>query len=99
MRITEQQKQAIKDSFYKIFEVGDLFLFGSRVDDDKKGGDIDLYIKVNNAEQRLFKKKIAFLVDIKNKIGDRKIDIVLEPFAPETLKQEIEKTGVLICRR
>jgi uncharacterized protein len=48
------------------------------VDDQKKGGDIDLLIK-NKDELRLtLKAKIHFLVDLKSKIGEQKIDLILD---------------------
>tara|TARA_R110001606_G_scaffold389553_1_gene555745 strand:- start:2977 stop:3126 length:150 start_codon:yes stop_codon:yes gene_type:complete len=44
MRLTDQQQQAIIQQCTTVFRQGHLFLFGSRVDDTQKGGDIDLYI-------------------------------------------------------
>lgn len=46
MRITEQQKQNIRQVVATLVE-GDarVILFGSRVDDTQKGGDIDLLIR------------------------------------------------------
>lgn len=46
MRISDYQRKIILDSAKKLF--GDdvqVRLFGSRVDDAKKGGDIDLYVE------------------------------------------------------
>jgi predicted nucleotidyltransferase len=63
MRLTPQEIQAIKETFLNTFDKGNIYLFGSRVDDTKRGGDIDLYIDL---EERLpysavFSKKIDFL--------------------------------------
>ncbi len=45
MRVSQKEIQIIKDTIYKYFSNNvEIFLFGSRVDDNKKGGDIDLYI-------------------------------------------------------
>lgn len=44
MRLTNSEIEAIKKAFLKTFEDGKIYLFGSRADDTKKGGDIDLYI-------------------------------------------------------
>ncbi len=44
MRLTDNDKRAIKEAFFEIFEDGKIYLFGSRADDTKRGGDIDLYI-------------------------------------------------------
>lgn len=77
---------------------GEVLLFGSRVDDSKKGGDIDLYLSPAGPADDLFKLKLKFLVDLKSKIGEQKIDLVLEPFASNELKQEVQRTGVTICQ-
>ena len=50
-------------------------LFGSRVDDHKKGGDIDLLIHAGS-EKMLYRKKLSFLVDLKKQLGERNIDVV-----------------------
>ncbi|MEA2018665.1 MAG: nucleotidyltransferase domain-containing protein, partial [Campylobacterota bacterium] len=61
MRLTHKEIKAITSSFKEIFKSGKIYLFGSRVDDSKKGGDIDLYIQSDNKDN-LTKKKIDFLV-------------------------------------
>ena len=48
MRLTEHEIKMIKKAFKESFHDGKIYLFGSRVDNTKRGGDIDLYIKPNN---------------------------------------------------
>jgi len=51
-------------------------LFGSRVDDSRRGGDIDLYIEAPNTEhERLRRLHHALLT----RLGDQRIDIVTAP--------------------
>ncbi len=66
MRLTEKQINAIKRAFKNIFSESDhIWLFGSRVDDAKKGGDIDLYIETDYADYAVIaKKKIDFWVAV-----------------------------------
>ncbi|SMM99264.1 DNA polymerase, beta-like region [uncultured Candidatus Thioglobus sp.] len=45
MRLSNTEINAIKRCSAEFFPNSEVFLFGSRVDDDKKGGDIDLYIE------------------------------------------------------
>ena len=46
MRITPEQAQLIKTTIAREIDPGArIWLFGSRVDDQRRGGDIDLYIE------------------------------------------------------
>jgi len=55
-----------------------VWLFSSRVDDDKKGGDIDLYIEPEIQEpEELVDTKLNFLVEMHRVLGEQKIDLVL----------------------
>lgn len=54
-----------------------LWLFGSRIDDKKRGGDIDLYIETHLSTEEAVKAKFKFLRLIKDEIGEQKIDVVL----------------------
>ena len=92
MRLTDSDKKAIKETFFEIFEDGKIYLFGSRVDDTKRGGDIDLYISPSS-KTRLASKKIDFLVALKQKIGEQKIDVVIDR-GKNNLIDKIGKKGI-----
>jgi len=69
-----------------------LYLFGSRVDDTKRGGDIDLLI----VSKSLTKKDLRFIrIDFFNYFGEQKIDIVLDngefknPFTKHIFKKAV----------
>lgn len=53
-----------------------VILFGSRTDDQARGGDIDLLIDSPKREKMNFENKIKFLTELKMAIGDQKIDVV-----------------------
>jgi len=57
MRLSSFQINAIKETFFEVFESGEIYLFGSRVRDNLRGGDIDLYLVVKDKKD-LFKKKL-----------------------------------------
>lgn len=77
MRITEYEITAIKKLAQKIFGKGTIvYLFGSRVDDNKKGGDIDLFITNKEKSNLTILSKIEFLTELKLIIGDQKIDVI-----------------------
>jgi predicted nucleotidyltransferase len=63
-----------------------VWLFGSRVDDSKRGGDIDLYIEPENQDISLIAMaKLHFLRSLHSELGEQKIDIVLRLANAKTL--------------
>ncbi|WP_440651794.1 nucleotidyltransferase domain-containing protein [Cysteiniphilum sp. 19S12-1] len=70
----------IKACVHSIFG-GDMrvFLFGSRVDDAKRGGDIDLYLlpKKHEEIEGAYSRKVDLLVALEKVLGEQKIDIVI----------------------
>ena len=70
-----------------------VYLFGSRVDDSKKGGDIDLFIRTANKDG-LFEKKIRFLARLKRQIGEQKIDVVFNEDEDRLIEQEVRKWSI-----
>lgn len=79
MRLTPQQKLAIRTASIDAFDadVG-VWLFGSRTDDNKRGGDIDLLVQPGSAgTDQLFTRKIQFLTKLERELGERKVDVVI----------------------
>lgn len=79
MRLTDLQADVIRSSVVKNFGLATrLWLFGSRVDEQRKGGDIDLYIEpeLQDADQ-LVDAKLRFLRDLHLHLGEQKIDVVI----------------------
>ncbi len=81
MRLTTLQIQSIKQVAAEV--LGDqarLMLFGSRVDDTRRGGDIDLYVAAPVLPpQAQTQAKLEFLVKLKRQIGEQRIDLVFAP--------------------
>jgi predicted nucleotidyltransferase len=85
MRLTPDQIQAIKQTAETV--LGDdarVILFGSRVDDTKKGGDIDLLFETDHRVGDHVATVGALYVALIRKLGDRKIDILLRDAATPT---------------
>ncbi|MDQ7083999.1 MAG: nucleotidyltransferase domain-containing protein [Sulfurovum sp.] len=95
MRLTKKEIEAIISSFDEVFGGGQIYLFGSRVDDTKKGGDIDLYI-ITEQKENLTRKKIDFLVNLKQKIGEQKIDVVISRDKDRPIEQEALSKGIAL---
>ena len=53
-----------------------VFLFGSRTDDSKRGGDIDLLIRTETQEKLGFMGRVLMRAKLKMVLGDQKFDIV-----------------------
>jgi predicted nucleotidyltransferase len=98
MRLSLEVTRVIQDTFVQVFEKGDLYLFGSRVDDARKGGDIDLYVDTDKRE-RLGEKRIEFLARIKRHIGDQRIDLVVARGAKRSIDEIATSEGILLCQR
>ena len=93
MRLTTLQHQAIKKYFLEVFKEGQIYLFGSRVDESKKGGDIDLYIRPTD-RKNLVHKKLDFLVKLKRVIGNQKIDVVFDKGLHRAIDRVAMQEGV-----
>ncbi len=77
MRLNETERSAIKSAMQKHFDAtARVYLFGSRTDDQKRGGDIDLFIETELQGEELLLAKLRTMSEIQRRIGDRKIDIV-----------------------
>ncbi|MFI3137848.1 MAG: nucleotidyltransferase domain-containing protein [Methylococcaceae bacterium] len=98
MRLTIFQQTTISENARRYFgESTRVWLFGSRVDDAEKGGDIDLYIEPENQEMAaLALAKLHFLRALHSTLGEQKIDVVLRPADAKILPiyQIAKKTGI-----
>jgi len=95
MRLTEHQRSVLKKNFQDIFGDGKIYLFGSRIDDSKKGGDIDLYISTNKRDS-LVEKKIDFLANVKREIGEQKIDVVFDKGQNRPIDKKAKVEGIML---
>ncbi|NQY79335.1 MAG: nucleotidyltransferase domain-containing protein [Candidatus Caenarcaniphilales bacterium] len=86
MRLSPEYVSVIKNSILEYIPEAEIFLYGSRTDDSKKGGDIDLLVKVQQEPERIIKSQIK--TQIFNKIGEQKIDIIYK--CPEKNSSFIE---------
>lgn len=99
MRLTPDQTQIIKGTITRLVGASSrVWLFGSRVHDELRGGDIDLLVEsdevIPNRVKALCKIEGALVMAL----GDRKLDILIKdartPDAP--VFQVARRTGVLL---
>ena len=80
MRIRKEDITTIKKITKEYFgSSAKVYLFGSRVNDQKKGGDIDLYIETD-LKENVFEQKLKMLGKLHQALGEQKIDIVINNF-------------------
>jgi len=94
MRLAEYEKASIKKSFKEVFNDGKVYLFGSRVDDTKRGGDIDLYLVPSKKYDDERRKKRQFLIKLDEYIGEQKIDVILAKDPNRRIEQVALRDGV-----
>ena len=98
MRLTQKEHDIIVDEAGKCFgPKAHVVLFGSRTDDNRRGGDIDLLIQGIWEQPEAFHRKVRFLVDLKYKLGEQHIDVVLAaPDDQRLIVREAIRTGVVL---
>jgi len=75
MRLSRSERQQIKAAVAALDADAKVYLYGSRVDDSLRGGDIDLLVVSDILD---FSDKITLLADIKSRIGEQKIDLSIK---------------------
>jgi predicted nucleotidyltransferase len=76
MRLTSFQQHSIRESVQQFLPGAKVLLYGSRADDTKRGGDIDLLVLTKETFEQSVKLKI--LASLYRRIGEQKIDLSIE---------------------
>ena len=96
VRLQSSQQEAIKQLASELFENAKVFVFGSRTDMSKKGGDIDIYIQTTKKDA-LLKAKLAFLREFEKRFGEQKVDLLVDNGSKhKTIYEIAQKEGVLL---
>ena len=91
MRLAPEEQAAIHDAVHSADADARVYLFGSRVDDNAKGGDIHLLVlskKIN------VMAKLQILATLHQQLGERKIEVAVfadanRPFAKIALEHGV----------
>jgi len=91
MRLKQMEVDIIKKTIKQVDKAAKVYLFGSRVDDSLKGGDIDLLVFSENI---LFMDKLKIKAQLHEKLGEQKIDLLItedksKPFVQLALENAI----------
>jgi predicted nucleotidyltransferase len=96
MRLKQKEIDYIKTAARECFgDNAKVYLFGSRVDDSKKGGDIDLYIETDTRDN-IIKRKFRMLALLEKALGEQKIDIVVNNFITEKFIYQVAKNEGIV---
>ena len=86
MRITPQDRARIRQATEEVAGAGArALLFGSRVHDEFKGGDIDLLVELPAPTEDALALSVRLSARIQQQIGLRKIDVLIaDPASPDS---------------
>jgi len=87
MRLTKKQIEFIKNTILKFLPDSKIYLFGSILNDKKKGGDVDIFIISKEKIDFLTKSQIKFILE--NYLF-RKVDLVFH----KDFNRDIEKEAM-----
>ena len=96
MRLSKREIEAILQVAEDIYGADvKVYLFGSRVDDSRRGGDIDLLVRTTSEKKGIL-DRVRMAARIKSLIGDQKIDIIGD-YEDNQVVQEALKNGILLA--
>lgn len=75
MRLKDSERRAILKAVRERDASARVYLFGSRVDDQKQGGDIDLLVFSDRID---FRQQMSLRREILDMIGWQKLDLIIE---------------------
>ncbi|MFA7241872.1 MAG: nucleotidyltransferase domain-containing protein [Sulfuricellaceae bacterium] len=99
MRISPQTQQTIHDTVQEVFgRDANVKLFGSRVNDAARGGDIDLLISLPAITADIERKSLQLVARLQMRIGDQPIDVlVIDPQTPrQPIHEQALRTGITL---
>lgn len=97
MRLSKNQIEVIRRTVREIFGVeADVKLFGSRANDDARGGDIDLLVEMPTIVVEPERKTLQLVARLQLRLGDQPIDVlVLDPSTPrQPIYEQAIRTGI-----
>ncbi len=99
MRLSPTEIDTIKSETLQQFGAdARVFLFGSRVDDTQRGGDIDLLVSLPKPQALQVRQALRMNARLQMQLGMQKIDIVLlDPQTPQLpIHREALRTGIAL---
>ncbi|MDP2026808.1 nucleotidyltransferase family protein [Sulfuriferula sp.] len=93
MRLTQAERTEITQSIAARDPSATVYLFGSRVDDSARGGDLDLLVL--SREISLW-DRLDILAALHRKLGEQKIDLIVYPDLSKPFARIAAREGILL---
>ena len=93
MRLNENEVNIIKQLVGSFDKNARIYLYGSRVDNQMKGGDIDLLII---SPCFSFKDKLKLKAELHHQLGEQKVDLLISEKVTSPFVQLILDTAILL---
>ncbi|MCM8624903.1 nucleotidyltransferase domain-containing protein [Accumulibacter sp.] len=91
MRLATTEQSAIREAIHAVDGEAAIYLFGSRVDDAARGGDIDLLVLSSKID---LLARLGILARLHQQLGERKIDLVVYADASRPFPRMVIEQGV-----
>jgi len=91
MRLATQEQSAIRHAIAQADADALVYLFGSRVDDSAKGGDIDLLVLSKKID---IMAKLDIMARLHQQLGERKVDLAIYPDATQPFPRMVMQEAV-----
>ena len=98
MRLSSHEVATIKATAAEVFGADAVVrLFGSRVDDDARGGDIDLHIQARPPNATI-KHEVRFRSELWKRLDEPQVDVVLTAHgkAPRWIDRAALRKGIML---
>ena len=78
MRLNQHTQRVIRETVAELFgETAQVLLFGSRLDDQARGGDIDLLVKLAQTDPDAGRKQLTLVARLQRRLGDQPFDVLI----------------------
>ena len=97
MRLTADERLRVKQVAETVFGPGvEVYVFGSRVDDTLRGGDLDVYCVLPERPADLSRREARFRVAAEDALDGLVVDVVVRTpdTPPGTIHRHAERTGI-----
>jgi len=78
VRLSNQQQRIIREEAQAVFgPTVEVRIFGSRLDDGARGGDIDIHVETQGDVKERLNRELRLYARLQRRLGERSMDIVV----------------------